>query len=123
MAEITALWQEAEAHLREFERLARRTVEEAWLAGDAASDQRAADAWRMDTGVERAGHSSRIGPTVHPGIFLAVVIESSSSPPGLRLLELLPVNVQLPDCRAQGPSFQVPAAPVGQHGVFFALLD
>ena len=36
MAEqITALWQEAEAHLREFERLARRTVEEAWLAGDA----------------------------------------------------------------------------------------
>ncbi|MDE0464617.1 MAG: hypothetical protein OXH93_19520 [Caldilineaceae bacterium] len=36
MAEqITALWQEAEQHLREFERLARRTVEEAWLAGDA----------------------------------------------------------------------------------------
>lgn len=33
--QITALWQEAEAHLREFERLARRTVEEAWLAGDA----------------------------------------------------------------------------------------
>ena len=35
MAEITALWQEAEAHLRAFEQLARRTVEEAWLAGDA----------------------------------------------------------------------------------------
>ena len=35
MDEITALWQEAEQHLREFERLARRTVEEAWLAGDA----------------------------------------------------------------------------------------
>ena len=36
MAEqIIALWQEAERHLREFERLARRTVEEAWLAGDA----------------------------------------------------------------------------------------
>ena len=33
--ELTALWQEAEQHLREFERLARRTVEEAWLAGDA----------------------------------------------------------------------------------------
>ena len=33
--QITALWQEAEQHLREFERLARRTVEEAWLAGDA----------------------------------------------------------------------------------------
>ena len=30
-----SLWQEAEQHLREFERLARRTVEEAWLAGDA----------------------------------------------------------------------------------------
>ena len=33
--ELTALWQEAEAHLRTFEQLARRTVEEAWLAGDA----------------------------------------------------------------------------------------
>ena len=33
--EITALWQEAEQHLRTFEQLARRTVEEAWLAGDA----------------------------------------------------------------------------------------
>ena len=32
--EITALWQEAEQHLRAFEQLARRTVEEAWLAGD-----------------------------------------------------------------------------------------
>ena len=36
MAEkITALWQEAEQHLRAFEQLARRTVKEAWLAGDA----------------------------------------------------------------------------------------
>ena len=36
MGAITeSLWQEAEQHLREFERLARRTVEEAWLAGDA----------------------------------------------------------------------------------------
>ena len=35
MAEITALWQEAEAHLAAFDQLARRTVEEAWLAGDA----------------------------------------------------------------------------------------
>ena len=30
-----SLWAEAEQHLREFERLAWRTVEEAWLAGDA----------------------------------------------------------------------------------------
>ena len=35
MGEITALWQEAEKHLRAFDQLARRTVEEAWLAGDA----------------------------------------------------------------------------------------
>ena len=33
--EITDLWREAEQHLRAFEQLARRTVEEAWLAGDA----------------------------------------------------------------------------------------
>ncbi len=33
--ELTDLWAEAEGHLREFERLARRTVEAAWLAGDA----------------------------------------------------------------------------------------
>ena len=33
--EITDLWREAEEHLRAFEQLARRTVEEAWLAGDA----------------------------------------------------------------------------------------
>ena len=32
--EIAALWQEAEHHLRAFDQLARRTVEEAWLAGD-----------------------------------------------------------------------------------------
>ena len=35
MGEIAALWQEAEEHIRAFEQLARRTVEEAWLAGDA----------------------------------------------------------------------------------------
>ena len=33
--ELTTLWQEAEEHLRAFDQLARRTVEEAWLAGDA----------------------------------------------------------------------------------------
>ena len=33
--EITTLLQEEEQHLRAFEQLARRTVEEAWLAGDA----------------------------------------------------------------------------------------
>ena len=33
--ELAALWDEAEHHLRAFEQLARRTVEEAWLAGDA----------------------------------------------------------------------------------------
>ena len=33
--EIIALWQKAEPHLRAFEQLARRTVEEARLAGDA----------------------------------------------------------------------------------------
>ena len=33
--QIPAMWQEAEQHLRAFEQLARRTVEEAWLAGDA----------------------------------------------------------------------------------------
>ena len=49
MAEkITALWQEAEEHLRAFEQLARRTVEEAWLAGDALlriKDQLPHGAW------------------------------------------------------------------------------
>ena len=35
ITELPALWQEAEQHLRAFEQLARRTVEEAWLAGDA----------------------------------------------------------------------------------------
>ncbi|MDE0464620.1 MAG: hypothetical protein OXH93_19535 [Caldilineaceae bacterium] len=35
MTELPALWREAEQHLRTFEQLARRTVEEAWLAGDA----------------------------------------------------------------------------------------
>ena len=34
ITELPALWQEAEQHLRAFEQLARRTVEEAWLAGD-----------------------------------------------------------------------------------------
>lgn len=33
--QITALWQEAEEHLRTFGELARCTVEAAWLAGDA----------------------------------------------------------------------------------------
>ena len=35
ITELPALWQEAEQHIRAFEQLARRTVEEAWLAGDA----------------------------------------------------------------------------------------
>ena len=46
--EITVLWQEAEEHLRAFEQLARRTVEEAWLAGDALlriKDQLPHGAW------------------------------------------------------------------------------
>ena len=34
ITELPALWQEAEQHIRAFEQLARRTVEEAWLAGD-----------------------------------------------------------------------------------------
>ena len=34
ITELPALWKEAEGHLRAFEQLARRTVEEAWLAGD-----------------------------------------------------------------------------------------
>lgn len=33
--EIIALWQKAEPHLRAFEQLARWTVEETWMAGDA----------------------------------------------------------------------------------------
>lgn len=33
--ELTDLWREAEQHLRAFKQLARRTVEEAWRAGDA----------------------------------------------------------------------------------------
>ena len=35
MGKIAALRQEAEEHIRALEQLARRTVEEAWLAGDA----------------------------------------------------------------------------------------
>ena len=35
ITDLPALWQEAEQHIRAFEQLARRTVEEAWLAGDA----------------------------------------------------------------------------------------
>lgn len=35
ITDLPALWQEAEQHMRTFEQLARRTVEEAWLAGDA----------------------------------------------------------------------------------------
>ena len=46
--ELAALWDEAEQHLRSFEQLARRTVEEAWLAGDALlriKDQLPHGAW------------------------------------------------------------------------------
>ena len=35
ITELPALWQEVEQHIRAFDQLARRTVEEAWLAGDA----------------------------------------------------------------------------------------
>ena len=35
ITDLPALWQEAEQHIRAFEQLARRTVEEAWMAGDA----------------------------------------------------------------------------------------
>lgn len=35
ITDLPALWLEAEQHIRAFEQLARRTVEEAWLAGDA----------------------------------------------------------------------------------------
>ena len=35
ITDLSALWQEAEQHIRAFEQLARRTVEEAWMAGDA----------------------------------------------------------------------------------------
>ena len=53
-----SLWQEAEQHLRAFEQLARRTVEEAWLAGDALlriKDQLPHGGWR--TGLEERGIS------------------------------------------------------------------
>ena len=56
--EITVLWQEAEQHLRAFEQLARRTVEEAWLAGDALmriKEQVPHGGWRA--GLEERGIS------------------------------------------------------------------
>ncbi len=56
--EITALWQEAEQHLRAFEQLARRTVKEAWLAGDALmriKEQVPHGGWRA--GLEERGIS------------------------------------------------------------------
>ena len=49
--ELAALWDEAEHHLRAFEQLARRTVEEAWLAGDALlriKEQLPHGAWTPD---------------------------------------------------------------------------
>ena len=54
--ELAGLWDEAEQHLRSFEQLARRTVEEAWLAGDALlriKDQLPHGAWR--TSLEERG--------------------------------------------------------------------
>ncbi|MXY92314.1 MAG: hypothetical protein F4047_03020 [Caldilineaceae bacterium SB0670_bin_27] len=48
ITDLPALWQEAEQHIRAFEQLARRTVEEAWLAGDALlriKDQLPHGAW------------------------------------------------------------------------------
>ena len=56
--ELAGLWDEAEQHLRSFEQLARRTVEEAWLAGDALlriKDQLPHGAWR--TSLEERGIS------------------------------------------------------------------
>ena len=56
--ELAALWDEAEQHLRSFEQLARRTVEEAWLAGDALlriKQQLPHGAWR--TSLEERGIS------------------------------------------------------------------
>ena len=57
MAEqLTALWQEAEEHLQAFQQYARRTVEEAWLAGDALMrirDQLPHGGWRA--GLEERG--------------------------------------------------------------------
>ena len=57
MAELLiALWQEAEEHLQAFQQYARRTVEEAWLAGDALmriKEQLPHGGWR--SGLEERG--------------------------------------------------------------------
>ncbi|MCY3899289.1 MAG: hypothetical protein OXF86_11985 [Caldilineaceae bacterium] len=57
MAEqLIALWQEAEEHLHAFQQYARRTVEEAWLAGDALMrirEQLPHGGWR--SGLEERG--------------------------------------------------------------------
>jgi len=57
MAEqLIALWQEAEEHLHAFQQYARRTVEEAWLAGDALmriKEQLPHGGWR--SGLEERG--------------------------------------------------------------------
>ena len=57
MAEqLIALWQEAEEHLQAFQQYARRTVEEAWLAGDALmriKEQLPHGGWR--SGLEERG--------------------------------------------------------------------
>ncbi len=57
MAEqLIALWQEAEEHLQAFQQYARRTVEEAWLAGDALMrirEQLPHGGWR--SGLEERG--------------------------------------------------------------------
>lgn len=57
MAEqLIALWQEAEEHLNAFQQYARRTVEEAWLAGDALmriKEQLPHGGWR--SGLEERG--------------------------------------------------------------------
>ena len=55
---LSALWREAEDHLADFQRYARRTVAEAWLAGDAlmrVKDQFPHGAWR--SGLEERGIS------------------------------------------------------------------
>ncbi|MDE0078913.1 MAG: hypothetical protein OXO50_15440 [Caldilineaceae bacterium] len=53
--QITALWQEAEEHLQTFGELARRTVEAAWLAGDALL-------WIK----KQLPHGAQYGASVHP---------------------------------------------------------
>ena len=67
ITELPALWQEAEQHIRAFEQLARRTVEEAWLAGDALLRiKEQLPARCMDTGPKGAGHTPPHCSTVYP---------------------------------------------------------